>query len=311
MTSSSEAAQTSTARVGLLMKRATYASIAVAGTMLVVKLGAWIATDSVSLLSSFLDSLLDTAAALLNLVAMQQSLAPADREHRFGHGKAEPLASLGQAAFIAGSAVLLLIEALNHLLHPVVISNTGLGLAVMVFTIVVTLALLSYQRSVIRKTGSLLVGSDAMHYRADLVLNCSVIVALVLSRELGWTVIDPLCGGAIALWIIYSAWEVGRQAIFQLMDHELPDEDRTRIRAIALAHRQVKAVHDLRTRAAGATSFIQIHLEMDGALSLSAAHRISDAVEADILAAYPRAEVLIHQDPEGVDEPRLVFPPAS
>ena len=309
MTAPSEAAATSTERVGLLMKHATYASIAVAATMVVVKLVAWIATDSVSLLSSFLDSLLDTAAALVNLVAVQQSLAPADREHRFGHGKAEPLASLGQAAFIAGSAVLLLIEALNHLLHPVTVSNTGFGLGVMGFTIVVALGLLSYQRSVVRRTGSLLVGSDAMHYRADLVLNCSVMVSLVLSAELGWTAIDPLFGGAIALWIIYGAAEVGRKAVFQLMDHELPDEDRARIRNIALAHQQVKAVHDLRTRTAGSASFIQIHLEMDGALSLSEAHRVSNAVEADILAAYPRAEVLIHQDPEGIDEPRLAFPP--
>src|SRR5271170_5631055 len=160
-----------TAQAGALMRHATYASLAVAVAMIMVKLVAWLLTDSVSMLSSLLDSLLDAAASLVNLVAVQQALVPADREHRFGHGKAEPLASLGQAAFIAGSAMLLLIEALNHLLHPVVVGHTGLGLAVMGFTIGATLALLSYQRSIIRRTGSLLVGSDAMHYRADLVLN--------------------------------------------------------------------------------------------------------------------------------------------
>jgi ferrous-iron efflux pump FieF len=101
-----------------------------------------------------------------------------------------------------------------------------------------------------------------------------------------------------------------RSAVVQLMDHELPDEDRTRIRQIALAHPQVRSVHDLRTRAAGTTAFIQIHVEMDGKLTLDEAHRISDRVEADLLAAFPQAEVMIHQDPEGVEEPRRSFPPA-
>jgi ferrous-iron efflux pump FieF len=291
------------------MRRATYASISVAALMIAVKLVAWFATDSVSLLSSLLDSLLDGAASLVNLVAVHQALVPADREHRFGHGKAEPLASLGQAAFIAGSAVLLLIQAVRQLLQPVPVINTGIGIGVMVFAIIVTLVLVRYQRSVVNRTGSLVVSADALHYRADLVLNASVIVSLLLTTELGWVVIDPLFGGAIALWIIYGAWQVAAKAIVQLMDRELPDEERRRIRQIALAHAEVRAVHDLRTRAAGPTAFIQVHLEMDGDMTLKEAHRVSDAVEADIRAAFPNAEVLIHQDPEGVEEPRVVFPP--
>jgi ferrous-iron efflux pump FieF len=275
--------------------------------MILVKLGAWLATDSVSLLSSLLDSLLDAAASLVNLVAVQQALVPADREHRFGHGKAEPLASLGQAAFIAGSAVLLFIQALQHLIHPVVIENTGLGIGVMVFAILVTLGLVRYQRRVVRATGSLVVSADELHYRTDLVLNASVILSLALSAELGWVLIDPLFGGAIALWIIWGAWQVAMKAIVQLMDRELPDVDRQRIRALALANPQVRAVHDLRTRAAGPTAFIQIHLEMDGDMRLAEAHRVSDAVEAEIRLAFPNAEVLIHQDPEGIEEPRPVF----
>jgi ferrous-iron efflux pump FieF len=291
------------------MRRATYASITVAGAMIAVKLLAWFATDSVSLLSSLIDSLLDAAASLVNLVAVHQALAPADREHRFGHGKAEPLASLGQAAFIAGSAALLFIQALQHLFHPVPVGNTGLGIAVMVFAILVTLALVRYQRHVVRETGSLVISADELHYRADLVLNASVIVSLWLSAELGWVLIDPLFGGGIALWIIWGAWRVAQKAIVHLMDRELPDEERQRIRAIALAHPQVTAVHDLRTRAAGPTSFIQIHLEMDGEMRLAEAHRVSDAVETEIRAAFPNAEVMIHQDPEGVNEPRLSFAP--
>jgi ferrous-iron efflux pump FieF len=299
-----------TPSIGALMRRATYASISVAGAMVLVKLVAWLLTDSVSLLSSLLDSLLDAAASLVNLVAIRQALVPADREHRFGHGKAEPLASLGQAAFIAGSAVLLLVQALQHLLTPAPVSNTGIGIAVMVFAIAVTLVLVGYQHYVVRRTGSLVVSADELHYRADLILNGAVIVSLVATAELGWLYVDPVFGGAIGLWIIYGAWRVAQKAIVQLMDRELPDDARRRIREIALAHPQVKSVHDLRTRASGPTAFVQIHLEMDGALTLKEAHRISDAVEADILAALPNAEVMIHQDPEGVEEPRRTFPPA-
>jgi ferrous-iron efflux pump FieF len=297
------------AQTGALMRHATYASIAVATAMILVKLAAWLSTDSVSLLSSLLDSLLDAASSIVNLIAVQQALTPADREHRFGHGKAEPLASLGQAAFIAGSALLLLVEALQHLLRPVPVSNTGVGIAVMIFAMIVTLALVTYQRQVVRRTGSLVVSADEFHYRTDLVLNGSVIVSLIGTALFGWVYLDPLFGAGIGFWIIYGAWRVGNQAIIQLMDRELPDEERQRIRQIALAHPQVKSVHDLRTRAAGPTAFIQIHLEMDGKLTLDEAHRISDTVEAQILAAFPRAEVMIHQDPEGVEEPRRSFAP--
>jgi ferrous-iron efflux pump FieF len=290
------------------MRRATYASIAVAGAMVLVKLAAWLMTGSVSLLSSLLDSLLDAAASLVNLVAIHQALTPADREHRFGHGKAEPLASLGQSAFITGSAVLLIIQGLQHLLRPAPVTNSGIGIAVMVFAIIVTFALVRYQQRIIKRTGSLVVSSDELHYRSDLILNAAVIVALVAENVLGWPYVDPLFGIAIGLWIIYGAWRVARKAIVQLMDQELPDDARARIRQIALAHPQVRAVHDLRTRAAGPDAFVQVHLEMDGDLTLKEAHRVSDAVEADILAAFPQAEVMIHQDPEGVEEPRRTFP---
>jgi ferrous-iron efflux pump FieF len=188
------------------------------------------------------------------------------------------------------------------------VTNSGLGIAVMVFAIVVTFALVRYQQHIIKRTGSLVVSSDELHYRSDLILNIAVIVALVVEKMLAWPYVDPLFGIAIGLWIIFGAWRVARQAIVQLMDQELPDDARARIRQIALAHPQVRSVHDLRTRAAGPDAFVQIHLEMDGDLTLKEAHYVSDAVEADILAAFPQAEVMIHQDPEGVEEPRRTFP---
>jgi ferrous-iron efflux pump FieF len=291
-----------------LMRRATTASVAVAALMIAIKLVAWIVTDSVSLLSSLLDSVLDAAASILNLMAVRQAFVPADREHRFGHGKAEPLAGLGQAAFIGGSAVFLFIEAVHHLAQPTVVANSVIGVAVMAAAIAITLGLVAYQRYVIRHTGSLVVSADELHYRSDVILNASVILALVVSTATGWPYADPLFGMAIGLWIIYGAWQVAQKALVQLMDHELPDTERARIRAIAQAHPEVTAVHDLRTRAAGPTAFIQVHLEMEGAMSLAEAHRVSDEVEAALLQAFPHSEVIIHQDPAGIEEPRQSFP---
>jgi ferrous-iron efflux pump FieF len=296
-------------RQEVLRRRATYASTGVAVALIAIKLFAWGATGSVSLLSSLLDSLLDAAASLLNLFAVRHATTPADREHRFGHGKAEPLAGLGQAAFITGSAVLLLVQALQRLLQPAPVAHSGIGIGVMLFAIALTIALVRYQRSVIARTGSVAISADELHYRGDLILNGSVILSLVLSSTLGWVYIDPIFGGAIALWIVYSAWQIAAASIVQLMDRELPDEERARIRAIVLAHPEVKSVHELRTRAAGPTTFIQFHIEMDGNMTLARAHQISDEVERKVRDAFPHAEVIIHQDPEGIEERRTLFPP--
>ncbi len=287
-----------------LLKLATAASVAVALTLIGAKLFAWFATGSVSILSTLIDSLLDAAASLVNLIAVRHALTPADREHRFGHGKAEPLAALGQSAFIAGSAFLLLFEAGRRIYQPVTISNGTVGIAVMVFSIVVTLALVAFQHTVVRRTGSFAIRADALHYKGDLLVNGSVIVSLLLVERLGWLYADPLFGAAIAVYILFSAWTIGRGALDMLMDHELPDHDRARIRELALSHPEVRDMHDLRTRLSGRDAFIQLHLEMDASLTLIRAHEIADEVEATIVAAFPGAEVIIHQDPEGIPELR-------
>ncbi len=291
-----------------LRRWATYASVAVALLLISVKFAAWLETGSVALLSSLIDSLLDAVASIVNLFAVRHALTPADREHRFGHGKAEPLAVLGQSAFITGSALLLLAEAARRLIHPAAVENPPAGIAVMVLSIVLTIALVLYQRHVVRRTGSIAITADELHYRGDLILNASVIAALILSGIFGLRILDPLFGAAIGLWIIYSAARLARLSLIQLMDRELPDDERERIRDIALSHPEVAAAHDLRTRVAGPTAFIQIHIEMDGDISLVRAHEISDEVEARLRAAYPHAEIIIHQDPEGVEEPRSNFP---
>jgi ferrous-iron efflux pump FieF len=295
-------------RADRLRRLATYASVSVAGLLIAAKFAAWLETGSVALLSSLVDSLLDAVASLVNLVAVRHAMSPADREHRFGHGKAEPLAVLGQSAFIIGSAMLLLAEAVRRLIWPVPVENPPAGIAVMVLSIVVTIALVLYQRHVVRRTGSIAITADELHYRGDLVVNVSVIIALVLAPILGLPILDPLFGAGIGIWILYSAARLVRLSLVQLMDRELPDDERERIREIAQSHPDVVAAHDLRTRIAGPTAFIQIHIEMDGTLSLLRAHEISDEVEAQLRAAYPHAEVMIHQDPEGIEEPRSNFP---
>ncbi len=291
-----------------LMKRATVASVSVAVMLIAVKVVTWLMTDSISVLSSLVDSVMDVMASLINLVAVRHALQPADREHRFGHGKAEPLAALGQAAFIAGSAAFLAIAAMGRLLSPRPIEYAAVGIAVMVFAIVVTVALVAFQRYVVRQTGSTAIGADALHYETDVLVNVSVIVSLLLTSSLGWHAADPLFGFAIALYLVRGAWKISHRALDLLMDREFDDEERANIRDLVLAQPRVKGMHDLRTRRAGIQPFIQLHLELDGEITLHEAHDIADEVEALIKQTYPGAEVIIHQDPEGIEEERASFP---
>lgn len=290
-----------------LKRLAAVAAVTVAGVLIAAKTGAWLATGSVSLLSTLIDSMLDLAASLVNLFAIRHALQPADREHRFGHGKAEPLAGLAQAAFVSGSAAFLLFEAFQRLIHPVSIGNTKFGIAVMVFSIVLTLGLVAFQRFVVRRTGSVAISADSLHYSADLMVNASVVVALLLTVNLGWSAADPLFAIGIALLILRGAWSIFQSSLNLLMDRELPEEERQRIREIATAHAGVISLHDLRTRSSGTKIFIQFHLEMDGSLTLLEAHEIADDVMDDIENAFPDAEVLIHEDPFGVKERRARF----
>jgi len=278
-----------------LMRLATYASVATASVLVLLKLAAWAMTDSVSLLSTLIDSLLDVAASLITLFAIRQALTPPDAEHRFGHGKAEPLAALGQAGFIAGSSLLLLVQAGPRLINPQPLSSPEVGFAVMGFSILATFALTRFQASVSRRTGSLAIKADSAHYLSDLLVNVSVIVAFLLSTQLGWYLADPICALLVAAYILWTAWGIARGSLDMLMDRELPQDERQRIRALVLAQPEVRGVHDLRTRASGPHRFIQMHLELDGAMSLSRAHEIADDLEQRLSREFG-AEVLIHQD---------------
>jgi ferrous-iron efflux pump FieF len=286
-----------------MMRRAAFASLGVSVLLVGLKTFAVFMSGSVAVLASFADSALDLFTSTLNLFAIRSALTPADAEHRFGHGKAEPLAGLAQGAFIAGSATFLLFQAADRLVAPQPIARGSMALAVMAFSTVCAVGLVLYQRHVVARTGSIAIGADKIHYLGDIATNAGVIVAIVLAWGLGWKVADPIIAILVAAVLIASAWGVFRQSYDQLMDHELPDSDREKIVAIIRAHDEVKSVHDLRTRAAGVHAFIQFHIELDPQMSLMRAHEVSDQVEHRLCAAFPHAEVIIHQDPLGVEAP--------
>lgn len=285
-----------------LMRRATLAAVAVAVTLVALKAVVFWMTGSVAMLGTLMDSVLDGAASLLNLIAVRAALMPPDKEHRFGHGKAEALAGLGQAIFIFGSAGYLVYESVSRLIEPKPVASTEAGIAVVIVAILLTLGLVAYQRHVVRETGSLAIEADSIHYRGDLFMNLSVIAALLLSGYFGLHRADAVFGLVIAGLIGWSAGKIVMNAFDQLMDREFTEEERERIKQIAHTHREVLNLHDLKTRRSGIYSFIQFHIELDGAMSLHDAHEVTDAVEREVLAAFPGSEVIIHQDPAGAEK---------
>ena len=288
-----------------LQRIAAGASLSLATLLALLKLVAAVATGSLAVLSSLIDSLADIAASAITFVAVQISQQPPDRGHRFGHGKAESLSAMAQGALVAGSAVFVLIDAGRRLGDPQPLQSTGIGIAVMSFAIVATLLLVWLQRHVVKLTGSQAINADSVHYRADLLTNLTLIASLVVTQRLGWLWLDPLMGALVALYLGWHAYGIGREAVRVLMDHELPAATRQRIKDIVLAHPEVQGLHDLRTREAGATQFIEFHVELDGAMSVAAAHDVTDAIEAELFAEFPAAEVILHQEPAGLEDARL------
>ena len=290
-----------------LLRRAGLAAVGVALLLIVLKLWAWLTTDSVGLLSSLADSLLDLCASLITFFALTYAVTPPDREHRFGHGKSEGIAGLLQALIVTGSAVYVAFEAVRRLLDPRPVEQAEIGIGVMLVSLALTTALVVFQRRVVRKTGSLAVSADSVHYRADMLTNIGILGGILASDLLSWHLADPLIGLAVAGVIVVSVRQIAVDAVDVLLDRELPGKARRRIERIATAHPEVLGVHDIRTRSAGTMQFIQLHLELDPDLTLLEAHRISDAVEIEMRKAFPLAEVLIHADPYGLTEPRDRF----
>ncbi len=304
-------AEVRAARRGTLMRSATYASVAVALSLVVAKTWAWRATDSVSVLSSLADSFLDVFASLLTFWAVRFSLSPADLEHRFGHGKSEGLVALLQSVIISLSGVFVAFEALRRLVSPEAISRPLAGIAVIAASTVITLALLSWQRYVSRETGSVAIAADALHYKTDLLVNLSVVAGVAIASATHLTWVDPLVGLSVAVYLAWGAWNIAGHSMDVLLDREIPDADRARIRELATRHEKVLGFHDLRTRHGGAGYIVQFHLELEADTTLVETHQILDEVEGWIDAAYPGCEIIIHPDPAGYAERRDRFEDAG
>lgn len=286
-----------------LMNMAAIASLLVALTLAGVKAFAWLMTGSVALLGSLVDSLLDVAASGVNLFAVRTALEPPDAEHRFGHGKAEAIAGLLQSAVILGSAVFLMLQSITRIANPAPISNTEIGIWVSVLAIAMTLALVIFQKYVVTKTGSVAISADRLHYTGDLLMNVAVIAALLISTMggIGWA--DGAFGIGISLYIGRAAYGIGRSSIDMLMDKEFAPDERDKIFNLVLGNKDVHGIHELKTRRSGRHGFIQMHIELDPGLTLMEAHTIADEVEATVGEAFPGAEILIHTDPLGLEDP--------
>lgn len=279
-----------------LVTMAGLASTATAGILILAKLSAWLLTDSSSMLASLTDSLMDISASVINLLAIRYSLVPADDDHSFGHGKAESLASLAQAAFITGSALVLVMNGFSRLVSPQPMEHLGIGLWVTIGALALTLLLVTFQSYVVKRTDSQAIKADRLHYQSDLLLNSGVLVALALSWY-GWLWADGLCAILLGIYILRSAMQIGYEATQTLLDRQLPDEEREEISRLTTSVSGVHGLHDLRTRQSGQLRFIQLHIELDDDLPLRRAHAIADEVEALLLNAFPASDVIIHMDP--------------
>jgi len=282
------------------------ASVTTAVLLILVKGVAWYLSGSVAMLGSLVDSLMDGAASIVNLLAIRYALVPADAEHRFGHGKAEALAGLGQSVLIVLSALFLLNESAQRLINPEPIEAPLLAVAVMVFATAATLCLLRLQHYTVKRTGSTAIAADSLHYFSDVAMNIGIMVAII-GAAYGVLWLDGVAGLLIALYVLRAAWKVGAESVQLLLDREMPADVRQVIAAVVARHPQVLGFHQLRTRQAGRTCFIQLHVDMDENLTLREAHRLVDSIEQGIRQQFPDADVIIHQDPVQVS-PQVAVP---
>ena len=282
-----------------LSTRAALASVALASVLLVAKAWAAYATDSTAMLGSLADTALDVIASLTTLMGVRIAAQPADLDHRFGHGKAEALVSLAQVALISASAVGIMWRAVDRLINRAQTEAMGTGIAVSVLALILTFVLLWYQRRVIASTGSVAIKTDNVHYKSDLMLNGSVIVALLLDQALHLSGADALFGIAIALWLAWGAYRASSEAIHQLMDREWPEDERRSFLDAAAEYPELQGLHDLRTRKSGTLRFVQFHVWVPADWTVQEAHDRLDHVEEQLQKRFPDTEILIHVDPEG------------
>jgi cation diffusion facilitator family transporter len=278
-------------------------SVATAGVLALLKTAVWLASGSVSILASLADSGLDLIAALGTFFAVRYAVAPPDREHRYGHGKAEAFASLVQAGLVFASAALVGEEAIRRLVQPQAVRDSGWAIAAMAVSTVLTFALVTAQGRVLKQVRSVAVTGDRAHYMADLASNVLALLAIAAAALFGFNGFDAIGGLAVAAILLWGAVGVFRESSNELMDHELPDEARARIVELMTQDPRLSDVHQLRTRASGPIIHIQMHADLDPQLTLEVAHAVVVAAEKRVLEAFPNADIIIHADPRGRAEP--------
>ena len=291
-----------------LTSQAAMASIVMAITLIVLKTYAAIETSSMAMLGSLADSTLDLVASLVVLLGVSIAAQPADHEHRFGHGKAEALAALVQVILITLSALFIGFRAVQRLATGAVTGDAELGIGVSIIAMVLTMALISFQRHVVKRTGSLAIGTDRLHYSSDLLLNGSVILALALDEYVHLRGADAVFGLLIALWLAFGAWRASSHALDQLMDREWPDDLRERFLTAAREYPELRGLHDLRTRSSGTHYFAQFHVWVPANWTVQQAHDQLDRVEEELQRRFPGTEILIHVDPEGQIDRETMLP---
>lgn len=292
-------------KLNILKTAAAGASVSVAVVLSLIKAFAAFSTGSLSVVSSMVDSIADVFSSLVSLIAVRFSNKPFTSEHRYGYGKAEAVSALVQAAFVAGSGAFILYDGFNRFIHPVAIKQTVLGMGIMGVSLLFTIGLILFQRYVVRKTKSLAIKADSVHYMVDLLTNAAIVLSLGFVHYLNWSWFDILTAVFISCYLIYNACQIAVEALSEITDKEVDSSIKEDIVVMVRSVPEVKGFHDFRTRVSGTRMFLEIHLEMDGNLPLSKAHDVSEKVEDKILAAYPQAQVIVHQDPYGLRERRI------
>lgn len=275
---------------------ATSLAVAVALALFAIKLAAWLVSGSVAVLGSLADSAVDMMSSALAFTAVRWAAAPPDRDHRFGHQKAEAVSALLQTVLIAGSATFVLGESVRKLIEPQPMENSSAAVAALGVTVVLTSILVTVQTMATRRSGNLTIKADRAHYVSDILSNGGLLLAVLLAGAFDLPRADAVAGLVAAGFLYWSVREVAGYALPQLLDEELPEEERAEIEAIIASDRDVRGFHNLRTRRAGDRRFIQVDLEMLGSLSLAEAHRISARVTARLQERFPGSDVLVHQD---------------
>lgn len=286
-----------------LMRWATYASVGMATALLIGKIIAWWLSDSLAMLSSLTDSLFDVVTSVMNMIALRYALKPADDDHRFGHTSIEDIAGLAQFAFIAAAMLIIILQSLERLANPQPMQHEMLGIIVSTVAMIATTVLVTFQTIVAKRSGSLIIASDRMHYAGDIAFNLGVLIALVLTASFNMPWADPAMAMLIAIVILWSTRSIGIRAFNNLMDREMPDEEKATIEQIVRRDSAIRGVHGVKTRYSGTKPFIQMHIDLDASLSFADAHAITDRLEKALLDAYPGGEIIIHPDLHGSHHP--------